>query len=143
MGCLYLLFARWHQRALPRVMHASSGPYESASPLTGLRSFQPFCSVHPCDQQNYRDIFGNKAKFHYTGPTGPDRTRADPHGPARTLTETRTDPKEFLGDPGRKKVRAGAVGSGRALVVEFSLSPTKCADFVRSGPVRSGPCSGS
>jgi len=41
-----------------------------------------------------------KAKFHYTGPTGPDRT----------LSETRTDPTEFLGDPGRKKVRAGTVG---------------------------------
>ena len=42
-----------------------------------------------------------KAKFHY----------ADPRGPARTLSETRTDPAEFLGDPGRKKVRAGPVGS--------------------------------
>jgi len=41
-----------------------------------------------------------KAKFHYTGPTGP----------ARTLSETRTDPAEFLGNPGRKKVRAGPVG---------------------------------
>ena len=39
-------------------------------------------------------------KFHYTGPTGP----------ARTLSETRTDPTEFLGHPGRKKVRAGPVG---------------------------------
>ena len=36
----------------------------------------------------------------YTGPTGP----------ARTLSETRTDPTEFLGDPGRKKDRAGPVG---------------------------------
>jgi len=26
------------------------------------------------------------------------------------LPETRTDPTEFLGDPGRKKVRAGPVG---------------------------------
>ena len=51
-----------------------------------------------------------KAKFHYTGPTGPDRT----------LSETRADPTEFLGDPGRKKVRAGPCGSGRARVVEFS-----------------------
>jgi len=49
-----------------------------------------------------------KAKFHYTGPTGPDRT----------LSETRTDPTEFLGDPGRKK---SPVGSGRARVVEISL----------------------
>jgi len=36
------------------------------------------------------------AKFHYTGPTGP--------------VQTRTDPTEFLGDPGRKKIRAGPVG---------------------------------
>ena len=54
-----------------------------------------------------------KAKFHYTDPTGP----------ARTLSETRTDPTEFLGDPGRKKVRAGPVGSGRARIVEFSYKP--------------------
>jgi len=38
-----------------------------------------------------------KAEFHYTVPTGP----------ARTLSETRTDPTEFRGDPGRKQVRAG------------------------------------
>ena len=43
-----------------------------------------------------------KAKFHYTGPTGPDQTRADQHGPARTLSETRSD------------------GSGRTRVMEFS-----------------------
>jgi len=35
--------------------------------------------------------------------------RADPHGPARTLSETCTDSTEFLGDPGRKKVRSGPV----------------------------------
>ena len=72
-------------------------------------------------------IFGTlsfpiKAKFHYTDPTGPDRTRADPHGPAQTLSETRRDPTEFLVDPGRQKVRAGPVGSGRARVVEFSYN---------------------
>jgi len=77
-------------------------------------------------------IFGTlsfpiKAKFHYTDPTGPDptgpdRTRADPHGPAQTLSETRRDPTEFLGDPGRQKVRVGPVGSGRARVVEFSYN---------------------
>jgi len=42
------------------------------------------------------------AKFHYTGPTGPDRTRTnfvgDPHGPT-----------EFLGDPGG----SGRCGSAR------------------------------
>ena len=45
-------------------------------------------------------LSGVKAKFHYTGQTGP----------ARTLSDTRTDPTEFRGDPGRKKVRAGPVG---------------------------------
>jgi len=64
-----------------------------------------------------------KAKFHYTGPTGPDWTRPDPHGPARTLSETRTGPREFLGDPGRKNVRTGPVGSGRARVVDLAISP--------------------
>jgi len=59
-----------------------------------------------------------KAKFHYTGPTGP----------ARTLSEIRTDPTEFLGDPGREKVRAGPVGSGRVRVVEFSLKCGRLAD---------------
>jgi len=33
------------------------------------------------------------------------------------LSETRTDPTDFLGDPGRKKFRAGPVGPR---VVEFS-----------------------
>jgi len=58
---------------------------------------------------------------------GPGRTRTDPHRPALILSETRTDPTEFLGDPGRKKVRAGPVGSGpvgsdRTRVVEFSYN---------------------
>ena len=48
-----------------------------------------------------------KAKFHYTGPTGPDRTRADFVGDPH-------EPTEFLGDPGR----SGPCGSG----------------WVRSGP---------
>jgi len=48
-----------------------------------------------------------KAKFHYTGPTGPDRTRADPHGPNGVSRR-----------PGPQK---SPVGSGRARVVEFSL----------------------
>jgi len=67
--------------------------------------------VSQLSQQNQVSFGGVKAKFHYTGPTGP----------VRTLSETRTDPTEFLGDPGRKKVRAGPVGCGR---------------------VRSRPCSG-
>ena len=43
------------------------------------------------------------AKFHYTGLTGPDRTRADPNGPERTGPDFVGDPHgptEFLGDPG-------------------------------------------
>jgi len=71
-----------------------------------------------------------KAKFHYTGPTGHDRTRTDFAG-------DRHGPTEFLGDPGR----SGPGGSGRARVEEFSQYQTKSADFVWSGPVRSGPCS--
>ena len=43
------------------------------------------------------------AKFHYTGPTGPGRTRTDPHGPERTGADFVRDPHgptEFLGDAG-------------------------------------------
>ena len=51
-----------------------------------------------------------KAKFHYTGPTGPDRTRpdfvGDPHGPNGVSRR-----------PGPQK---SPCGSGLALVVEFS-----------------------
>jgi len=53
------------------------------------------------------------AKFHYTGPTGPARTRTDPNDPDRRETPL---------------VRAGLrqcpCGSGRASVVEFSLNET-------------------
>jgi len=55
-----------------------------------------------------------KAKFHYTGPTGPDRTRTDPRGLFR---ETRA------ADPGLRQ------------------SPRILSGRVRSGPC-SGPCSG-
>ena len=80
-----------------------------------------------------------KAKFHYTDPTrtksahivgdelnsttrtrtrhGPDRIRTDPHG-------------LFCGE-----TPLGPCGSGRVRVVEFSSSPTMCADFVRVGSV--------
>jgi len=44
-----------------------------------------------------------KAKFHYTGPTGPARTRTDPNGLCRR--------------PGPQK---SPCGSGRARVVEFN-----------------------
>jgi len=55
-----------------------------------------------------------KAKFHYTGPTGP----------ARTLSETRTGQRS-LSEIRVVRVRAGPVGSGRARVVECSLYATK------------------
>jgi len=67
-----------------------------------------------------------KAKSHYTGPTGPARTRT-----------TRISEKLRWSVRVSDKVRAGPRGSGRARLVEFSLSPTKFADFVRSGPVGS------
>ena len=90
-----------------------------------------------------------KAKFHYTDTdtdTDPTRTKSvhvvgyelnsttwTRHGPDRT----RTDPTEFR----RKKSPCGSVrvqsGPCRVHVVEFSSSPTMCADFVRVG---SGPC---
>ena len=53
------------------------------------------------------------AKFHYTGPTGPDRTRTDfvgdPHGTQRSFSNS----------------RVGPCGSDRARVVEFSYNETK------------------
>ena len=58
------------------------------------------------------------AKFHYTGPTGPDRTRPDPCGPARTRISEKLRWSVRVSD----KVRAGPVGSGRARVVEFSVN---------------------
>jgi len=81
-----------------------------ALPVNGSAHLIPaYCSsIDPeTTKKTYRKV---KAKFHYTGPTGS----------ARTLSETRTDPTEFLGDPGRKKARSGPRGSGRARVVEFS-----------------------
>jgi len=68
------------------------------------------------------------------------RTRADPHGPARTLSETRTDPTEFLGDPARKKVRAGPVGPR---VMEFSLYQGRLTPHQRVFAVLARPWSGS
>ena len=93
-------------------------------------------------EQNYvtvtlwtRSIGRFIAKFHYTGTT---RARPDPNGPERTRTD-------FVGDPHRPNgvsPQKSPCGSGRVRVVEFSSSPTMCADFFWSGPVRSGPCSG-
>jgi len=68
------------------------------------------------------------AKFHYTGPTGPDRTRTDffcdpglretPLGPCGSPTKS---VRVRAGPCWSVRVRAGPIGSGRARVVEFSL----------------------
>jgi len=63
-----------------------------------MRSLRPQALVI-----NTHVYYGVIAKFHYTGPTGPDRTRTDPRGPERTGTDFVGDPHgptEFLGDPG-------------------------------------------
>ena len=65
-----------------------------------------------------------KAKFNYTGPTGPD-----PHGlcprPAQTNGVSRRS-WSF----GSVLVRAGRVGSGRARVVEFSYNVARRAELL-------------
>ena len=80
------------------------------------------------------------AKFHYTGPTGPDPTKQSlrtlsakfyytgPTGPDRTHTDffcgpgLRETPSGPCGSPTKSvRVRAGPRGCGRARVVEFSL----------------------
>ena len=82
------------------------------------------------------------AKFHCTGPTGPDRTgpdqtksthfvgdrlnstaraRPDPTGPARTFLRPGSSRNSVGSVWVSDKVRAGLCGSGRARVVEFSL----------------------
>jgi len=53
------------------------------------------------------------AKFHYTGPTGPDQTKSadfvgDPREPTRTLWETRVCGPDLAKKSAR--VRAGPVG---------------------------------
>ena len=58
------------------------------------------------------------AKFHYTGPTGPARTRTDfmrPGSPRNSVGSVRVS----------DKVRAGPRGSGRVRVEEFSLYRTR------------------
>jgi len=81
------------------------------------------------------------AKFHYTGPTGPDQTKSadfvgDPRGPARTLSETRVCGPGLATDPVLAKksvrIRAGPRGSGRARVVEFNLYRSA---FVSRSPI--------
>jgi len=53
-----------------------------------------------------RDVY---AKFHYTGPTGPDRTRADPHGLCRRPARTNGVSMRSVSF-GSVRVRAGPVG---------------------------------
>ena len=57
-----------------------------------------------------------RAKFHYTDPTGPDRTRTDFF--AAKLRWVRAGLRQS--PCGSVRVRAGQVGSGRTRVVEFS-----------------------
>ena len=99
------------------------------------------------------------AKFHYTDPTGPDRTgpdqtksahfvgdrlnsttqtRPDPHGlflrpgsPRNSVGSVRVSDKVRAGPCGSARVRVGPVGSGRARVVEFSLYATYSSVFTR------------
>ena len=57
------------------------------------------------------------------------------HGPDRTRTDFVGDPHGPNGVSRRPGPQKSLCGSGRARVVKFSLSPTKSADFVWSGPV--------
>ena len=70
-----------------------------------------FSSSAPGRFLHHRQTCKLKAKFHYTGPTGP----------ARTLSETHTNPTEFFWRPGLQK---SSCGSGQARVVEFSYNHT-------------------
>ena len=83
----------------------------------------PTRTRHGPDTDKVRARCRVRAKFHYTGPTGPARTQRSfaaksPCGSVRVRS-----------GPCRVRVRVR--------VVEFSSSPTMCADFVR---VVSGPC---
>ena len=93
----------------------------------GLGGDRPVVGPSPRQSRQVRQVLGRQAwhpedwtvsrrgtviaKFHYTDPTGPARTQ-----------------RSFAA----KKVRAGPC---RVCVVEFSSSPTMCADFVRVGSV--------
>jgi len=70
-----------------------------------------FSSSAPGRFLHHRQTCKLKAKFHYTGPTGP----------TRTLSETHTNPTEFFWRPGLQK---SSCGSGQARVVEFSFNHT-------------------
>jgi len=61
-----------------------------------------------------------KAKFHYTGPTGPARTRTDPHGLFR---ETRAVWVEFRHGPDRTfpRLRPGPYRRGGRLAARWSV----------------------
>jgi len=51
-----------------------------------------------------------KAKFHYTGPTGPDRTRTDPHGLCRRPARAQGSFSETRAAKMSERVRSGPVG---------------------------------
>ena len=51
-----------------------------------------------------------KAKFHYTGPTGPDRTRTGPHGLCRRPARAQGSFSETRAAKMSERVRSGPVG---------------------------------
>jgi len=85
------------------------------------------------EAQEERGEFLVIAKFHYTGPTGP----------ARTLSETRTDQRSFseirVGSGPCRRTRPDQVhglclvGYGRARLVEFSYYATAFTPTARRG----------
>ena len=110
-----------------------------------------------CSEQHRRSEASHQtviAKFHYTSPTGPDRTGPDQKKSAHVVgyelnsttrarhgsDRTRTDPHGlFCGEtplgPCGSPTKCVRVRSDpcRARVVEFSSYPTTCADFFWSG----------
>ena len=88
-----------------------------------MRDFIAQQSRRRCDCQVAHCDFV-ASKFHYTGPTGPDRTRTDFFA-ARVSEKLRWVRAGLRQSPcGSVRVRARPVGSGRARVVEFSLKQT-------------------
>ena len=73
----------------------------------------------------HRKFWNIIAKFHYTGPTGPDRTGPDP---------TRPDKVSFVGNRHGLFLRPGSPRN--------SVGSVRVSDEVRAGPVGSGRCSG-
>jgi len=128
----------------------------SACDVTGLGLRQslrlgtaPLRGVFPIARTRCAAPFSVIAKFHYTDTdTDPTRTR---HGPdtdkvrarsrLNSTTRTRHGPERTQRSFAAKKSVRVRSGPCRVRVVEFSSSPTTCADFVWSGPVRVGSVS--